>query len=125
WLYRLENITQIPVSDVAAPIQNIGAYGLEVDEFIESVEAWDNRDGRVVDLDNADCGFAYRDSLFKRERDRYIVTAVRFALPRSRPLQLDYAGLRKEIARMGVARPTPYLVAEAVVALRTRKLPDP
>src|SRR5699024_8522297 len=113
----LENLILIPGTVGAAPIQNIGAYGVEVAEFIESVEAWDNRDGRVVDLDNADCGFAYRDSLFKRERDRYIVTAVRFALPRSRPLQLDYAGLRKEIARMGVARPTPYLVAEAVVAL--------
>ncbi|HET7267531.1 MAG TPA: UDP-N-acetylmuramate dehydrogenase [Oleiagrimonas sp.] len=121
----LENLILIPGTVGAAPIQNIGAYGVEVAEFIESVEAWDTHDERVVELDNAACGFTYRDSVFKRERDRYIVTAVRFALPRSRPLQLDYAGLRQEIDHMGVAKPTPYLVAEAVVALRTRKLPDP
>ncbi|HEX7341805.1 MAG TPA: UDP-N-acetylmuramate dehydrogenase [Rhodanobacteraceae bacterium] len=121
----LENLILIPGTVGAAPIQNIGAYGVEVAEFIESVEAWDTRERRVVTLDNAACGFAYRDSLFKRERDRFIVTAIRFILPRMHPLKLDYAGLREEIARMGLTQPTPYLVAEAVRTLRTRKLPDP
>ena len=81
----LENLILIPGTVGAAPIQNIGAYGCEVAEFIESVEAWDIRERRVVTLDHATCAFAYRDSLFKREPGRYIVTAVRFVLPRQPP----------------------------------------
>jgi UDP-N-acetylmuramate dehydrogenase len=121
----LENLILIPGTVGAAPIQNIGAYGVEAAEFIESVEAWDLRDGRATTLDNAACAFAYRDSVFKREPGRYIVTAVRFALPRERALRLDYAGIREELTRMGVDKPAPFHVAEAVVHLRTRKLPDP
>lgn len=121
----LENLILIPGTVGAAPIQNIGAYGTEVAEFVESVEAWDTRERRVVMLDRTACAFAYRDSLFKREPGRYIVTAVRFALPRSRELRLDYAGIREELAQMGVDKPAPFHVAEAVVRLRTRKLPDP
>ena len=121
----LENLILIPGTVGAAPIQNIGAYGTEVAEFIESVEAWDTRAGRVAVLDRAACAFGYRDSLFKREPGRYIVTAVRFALPRSRALRLDYAGIGEELARMGVDKPAPFHVAEAVIHLRTRKLPDP
>ncbi|MGN6281463.1 UDP-N-acetylmuramate dehydrogenase [Frateuria sp.] len=121
----LENLILIPGTVGAAPIQNIGAYGTEVAEFIESVEAWDLKERRVVSLDNAACAFAYRYSLFKRDPSRYIVTAVRFALPRTHALRLDYAGIREELARMGVDKPAPFHVAEAVVHLRTRKLPDP
>lgn len=121
----LENLILIPGTVGAAPIQNIGAYGTEVAEFIESVEAWDTQERRVAILDRASCAFAYRDSLFKRQPGRYVVTAVRFALPRSRELRMDYAGIREELARMGVDRPAPFHVAEAVVHLRTRKLPDP
>src|SRR4029078_1514346 len=80
----LENLVLIPGTVGAAPIQNIGAYGVEVREFVETVEAFDRRDGQLVRLSNADCTFAYRDSLFKREPERYLVTAVEFALPRQR-----------------------------------------
>ncbi len=121
----LENLILIPGTVGAAPIQNIGAYGTEVAEFIESVEAWDTQERRVAILDRAACAFAYRDSVFKQQPGRYIVTAVRFALPRTRELRLDYAGMREELARMGVDKPAPFHVAEAVVHLRTRKLPDP
>lgn len=121
----LENLILIPGTVGAAPIQNIGAYGCEVAEFVESVEAWDTRERRVVTLDHATCAFAYRDSLFKHEPGRYIVTAVRFVLPRSRPLRTDYAGINEQLARMGVDKPAPFHVAEAVVHLRTKKLPDP
>lgn len=121
----LENLILIPGTVGAAPIQNIGAYGCEVAEFIESVEAWDIRERCVVTLDHATCAFAYRDSLFKHEPGRYIVTAVRFMLPRSRPLRTDYAGINEQLARMGVDKPAPFHVAEAVVHLRTSKLPDP
>ena len=121
----LENLILIPGTVGAAPIQNIGAYGTEVAEFIESVEAWDRIERRVVTLDRAACAFGYRDSLFKHEPDRFIVTAVRFALPRQHALRLDYSGIREELERMGVSHPAPFHVAEAVVHLRTRKLPDP
>lgn len=121
----LENLILIPGTVGAAPIQNIGAYGTEVAEFIESVEAWDRRARQAVTLDRAACAFAYRDSLFKHEPDRFIVTAVRFALPRQPALRMDYAGIREELERMGVSNPAPFHVAEAVVHLRTRKLPDP
>jgi UDP-N-acetylmuramate dehydrogenase len=121
----LENLILIPGTVGAAPIQNIGAYGTEVAEFIEAVEVWDRQAGDAVSLDKTACDFAYRNSLFKREPDRYIVTAVRFALPRRRELRLDYAGIGEELKRMGIATPTPFHVAEAVVHLRTRKLPDP
>ena len=121
----LENLILIPGTVGAAPIQNIGAYGCEVAEFVESVEAWDVRERRVVTLDHATCAFAYRDSLFKHQPGRYIVTAVRFVLPRSRALRTDYAGIDEQLARMGVDKPAPFHVAEAVVHLRTRKLPDP
>lgn len=121
----LENLILIPGTVGAAPIQNIGAYGTEVAEFIESVEAWDLIERRVVTLDRNACAFAYRDSLFKHEPDRFIVTAVRFALPRTHELRLDYSGIREELTRMGVDKPAPFHVAEAVVHLRTRKLPDP
>jgi UDP-N-acetylmuramate dehydrogenase len=121
----LENLILIPGTVGAAPIQNIGAYGCEVAEFIESVEAWDTRERRVVTLDQTTCAFAYRDSLFKHEPGRYIVTAVRFVLPRNRPLRTDYAGINEQLARMGVEKPAPFHVAEAVVHLRMSKLPDP
>jgi UDP-N-acetylmuramate dehydrogenase len=124
-LAGLENLILIPGTVGAAPIQNIGAYGTEVAEFIESVEAWDLIERRVVTLDRVACAFAYRDSLFKREPNRFIVTAVRFALPRTHALRLDYAGIREELERMGIDKPAPFHVAEAVVHLRTRKLPDP
>jgi UDP-N-acetylmuramate dehydrogenase len=76
-------------------------------------------------FDNAACEFGYRDSRFKREPDRYIVTALELRLPRRRALRLDYAGVREELAAMNVTEPTPPLVAEAVSRLRRRKLPDP
>ena len=121
----LENLILIPGSVGAAPIQNIGAYGVEVREFVESVEAFDRESGRTVRLPNADCAFAYRDSLFKHESDRYLVCAVEFRLPRRRELRLEYAGVREELDAMKIEAPTHAAVAEAVMRLRLRKLPNP
>jgi UDP-N-acetylmuramate dehydrogenase len=120
----LENLVLIPGSVGAAPIQNIGAYGREVRDFIVSVEAWDRAAHALVRLDNAACAFAYRDSLFKREPGKYIVTAVEFLLPRSGELRTDYAGVGDELAALGVEA-SARSVAEAVARLRTRKLPNP
>ncbi|MET0936205.1 MAG: UDP-N-acetylmuramate dehydrogenase [Luteibacter sp.] len=121
----LENLILIPGTVGASPIQNIGAYGVEVSEFIDTVEAWDTHKNAFVILDKAACAFSYRDSSFKQQAGRWIVVAVTFALPRERPLSLDYAGIREEVEKMGIERATPYHVAEAVVRLRSRKLPDP
>ena len=124
-LMGLENLALIPGTAGAAPIQNIGAYGTEVAEFVRTVEAWDRDTGAMVRLDREACSFAYRDSLFKQISDRYIVAAVEFALPRQRALKLDYAGIPEELAAMGIAAPTYRDVAAAVIRIRQRKLPDP
>ena len=124
-LAGLENLALIPGHVGAAPIQNIGAYGVEVAESITSVEAWDRRDGRSTRLTREQCAFGYRDSVFKRDPERWIVTAVEFRLARAPALRLDYSGIREELARVGVTGPTPREVADAVRRLRRRKLPDP
>jgi UDP-N-acetylmuramate dehydrogenase len=121
----LENLALIPGCVGAAPIQNIGAYGTEVAASIEHVEAWDRRAGRSERLARDECAFGYRDSTFKRDPERWIVTAVEFRLSRKAPLRLDYAGVREELAAMGVTRPGARQAAEAVRRLRRRKLPDP
>ena len=124
-LVGLENLVLIPGTVGAAPIQNIGAYGAEVREFVVTVEAFDRLEGTFVRLSNADCAFAYRDSLFKRDPGRHLVTAVEFLLPRTRELRTDYAGLREELAAMNIEAPNHAAVADAVMRLRTRKLPNP
>jgi UDP-N-acetylmuramate dehydrogenase len=121
----LENLVLIPGTVGAAPIQNIGAYGVEVREFVHAVEAFEWRTGQFVRLSNADCEFDYRDSIFKRDPSRYVVSAVELRLPRRRELRLDYAGIREELTALRATEPTPVLVAEAVARLRTRKLPNP
>ena len=121
----LENLVAIPGTVGAAPMQNIGAYGVEVREFVRGVHVWDRAESRHATLANADCGFAYRDSLFKRTPDRYVITAVDFELPRRRELRLDYAGVREELSAMGVTEPRPATAAEAITRIRMRKLPNP
>ena len=124
-LMGLENLALIPGTVGASPIQNIGAYGTEVSEFIQVVETFDRTHGTRVRLDRAACAFAYRDSVFKRDIDRYVVIAVEFELPRQRALKLDYAGIPEELAAMHVHAPTFRDVGEAVIRIRQRKLPDP
>ncbi|NZA24823.1 UDP-N-acetylmuramate dehydrogenase [Luteimonas sp. SJ-92] len=124
-LAGLENLALIPGTVGAAPIQNIGAYGVEVAECIDVVEAFERgtREQRILARD--ECAFGYRDSRFKREPERHVVTAVRFRLQRRAPPRVDYAGLAEELAAMGAEEPRPSQVAEAVCRLRRRKLPDP
>jgi UDP-N-acetylmuramate dehydrogenase len=125
-LCGLENMALIPGTVGAAPIQNIGAYGAEVGEWIETVEAFARDTGQLKRIPRADCLFAYRDSVFKHEPERWVVTAVELRLPRAGELRLDYAGVREELAAMGVGENirAPH-VAEAISRLRTRKLPNP
>ncbi len=125
-LCGLENLSLIPGTVGAAPIQNIGAYGVEVSDCIHMVEAFDRRSGAMVRLDRDACAFAYRDSQFKRDPEHYVVTAVEFALSRTPALKLEYAGIAEELQAMGVVgAPRASQVAEAVIRIRQRKLPDP
>ena len=125
-LAGLENTALIPGTVGASPIQNIGAYGTEVREFIETVEAFHRGTQQIKRLANADCGFGYRDSVFKADLANWAITAVEFRLPRQRELRLDYAGVKEELAAMGVSGAIrPAHVAEAISRIRTRKLPNP
>ncbi len=124
-LSGLENLALIPGTVGASPIQNIGAYGVQVDEFIQAVDAWDRATNQWVRLDNEACAFGYRDSVFKREPDRYLITSIELRLPLLHDLRLGYAGIAEEMQAMGVELPVAADVANAVIAIRRRKLPDP
>jgi len=124
-LAGLENTSLIPGTVGACPIQNIGAYGVEVREFIETVEAYHRGTQQLKRISNADCAFGYRDSMFKQSLEDWTITAVEFRLPRQREMRLDYAGVKEELAAMGVQTPRPSHVAEAISRIRTRKLPNP
>ncbi|WP_458762078.1 UDP-N-acetylmuramate dehydrogenase [Cupriavidus basilensis] len=122
----LENLALIPGTAGAAPIQNIGAYGVELRERFDSLRAFDRHRGEFVHLTLEQCQFAYRDSLFKREgRDRYIITAVTLRLPLPWQPVLGYAELARELAQDSAAHPTADRIRDAVIAIRSRKLPDP
>jgi UDP-N-acetylmuramate dehydrogenase len=125
-LYGLENLVLIPGTAGAAPIQNIGAYGVEVRSLLTCVEAVDITTGRVRTFDNDACAFGYRDSVFKGDlKDRFVVAAVTMRLSREPVVKASYGALATELSRRGVAQPTPIDVAEAVRHLRRTKLPDP
>jgi UDP-N-acetylmuramate dehydrogenase len=124
-LQGLENLALIPGQAGAAPIQNIGAYGVEVGESVSAVHAYELTTAAFGRLTASQCGFSYRDSVFKREPGRWIVTALELRLQRGGATNLAYAGLREELANMGGLEPSPRNVAAAVRRIRRRKLPDP
>jgi len=122
----LENLSLIPGSVGAAPIQNIGAYGVELKDCFHRLTAFDFATGETVALDRADCVFGYRDSVFKRELlGRAVILNVSFALPKAWRPNLQYAEVAQELAVRGSGAPTPQSISDAVIAIRTRKLPDP
>lgn len=122
----LENLALIPGSVGACPVQNIGAYGVEVMDRIESVRILDTDTLQFRTLSAADCHFSYRDSAFKREwAGRAIITGVVFRLPGVAQLVTSYADVSAWLEQHSIASPTARDVFHAVVAVRTRKLPDP
>ncbi len=122
----LENLALIPGTVGAAPIQNIGAYGLEVAERFQELEAVDLEMGKTVVLNRAACQFGYRDSVFKREAaGRYLVAAVTFRLPKRWQPVTGHVDVARELEARSIAAPTARDVSDAVVAIRSRKLPDP
>ena len=121
----LENLALIPGSAGAAPIQNIGAYGVELSERVADVRVFDRAEDRVRTLTREDCGFGYRNSMFKAAPARYAVLSLTLRLARRGVMRLDYPDVELELQRQGLANPTPRQVAEAVIRIRRRKLPDP
>lgn len=120
----LENLALIPGTVGAAPIQNIGAYGVEVGEYIDSIQAFDTVANTFVTLPKEACQFAYRNSLFKQQSNRFIVTQVIFKIPKAWQARLQYADLAKQFSNQGT-EPSAQEIFNAVCKIRSEKLPDP
>jgi len=123
----IENLALIPGTAGAAPIQNIGAYGVEIRQVLEDLEAWDRQANGFRTMTPDECDFAYRDSVFKRNPERFVITRLRLRLSRRAPFELSYGELAAAYGHLsdpdnGI---TPLEVAETVSNIRRRKLPDP
>jgi UDP-N-acetylmuramate dehydrogenase len=119
-----ENLALIPGTVGAAPIQNIGAYGVEIGEYIDSIEVFDSATHAFVTLPQGACQFAYRDSYFKQNPNRLIVTKVVFKIPKAWQARLQYADLAKQFAESN-SSPSAKQIFAAVCTIRSNKLPDP
>lgn len=122
----IENLTLIHGNMGSCPIQNIGAYGVEVKDCIETVEVVDIENIQMYEIQNKDCRFGYRDSIFKKElKDKVIIVSVTFKLTKKHQLNLEYGDIRDELKNMGIKNPGIREVAKAVCNIRRCKLPDP
>lgn len=124
-LAGLENLSLIPGTVGAAPMQNIGAYGVEIKDVFVGLTALDRQTGELREFTLEDCAFAYRDSLFKRNPGRWLILRVRFALSRVMHLHLDYGPVRQRLSEQGIEQPTAQNVSDAICSIRREKLPDP
>lgn len=124
-LAGLENLSLIPGTVGAAPMQNIGAYGVELKDVFDSLVAMDRETGETREFALADCAFGYRDSVFKHQVGRWLILRVRFRLSFAARLHLDYGPVRQRLQEQGIANPTPIHVSRAISAIRSEKLPDP
>lgn len=122
--YGLENLSLIPGSVGAAPVQNIGAYGVELKDYFEYLEAWDLQENQQVRLNGADCRFGYRNSIFKSDaRGRFLITQVALRLNRKPDLNLDYGPVGTSFAKEGGSSPAD--LRNVIISVRKEKLPDP
>lgn len=123
----LENLSLIPGNVGTAPIQNIGAYGVELKDVFVSCAAMDVKTGELEGFDNEACAFGYRDSIFKNEaKDKYIITSVVLKLTKKdHVLHTGYGSIENELKEKGIVHPTIQDISEAVIAIRRSKLPDP
>jgi UDP-N-acetylmuramate dehydrogenase len=122
----MENLALIPGTVGAAPMQNIGAYGVEQASIFEELEAFHFESGEIRKYTAAECDFGYRVSVFKRElRDKVMITSVTYRLSLDPKLVTSYRDVQEELAAMSITTPTTLDIYNAVVSVRTRKLPDP
>lgn len=125
-LYGAENLSVIPGEVGASAVQNIGAYGVEAKDLIDSVEAVEIETGRICRFMNAECAYSYRQSKFKHAwRDRFLITAVTYKLSKTYAPKLDYGNIRAALAAKGIGNPTAMQLRETIIEIRNAKLPDP
>lgn len=125
-LGHLVNLSLIPGEVGASVVQNIGAYGSEVSEFVASIEAVDIATGERVTIAPADCDYGYRKSKFKTAwKNKYLITAVEYLLPAETQLNVAYGNIRAELERRGIAHPTADDLRSTIIGIRQNKLPDP
>ena len=121
----LENLSLIPGTVGAAPMQNVGAYGVEIKDVFVGLTALDRETGELRDFGLDACAFGYRDSLFKHNPGRWLILRVRFALSRVLHAHLDYGPVRQRLLEQGVEQPTAQAISDAICSIRREKLPDP
>jgi len=122
----IENLSLIPGSVGASPIQNIGAYGVELKDVFYSCQAFEIATGTFKKFTNEDCRFGYRDSIFKNElKEKYVITSVKFKLSLIPNLNLKYGAIEQELTNRGITNPTIKDISQVVSHIRVSKLPDP
>jgi UDP-N-acetylmuramate dehydrogenase len=122
----IENLSLIPGTCGAAPMQNIGAYGVEIKSVIDTVEAVEKSSGSVKEFTNGECEFGYRESIFKHSlKDKFIISQVTLKLSKRHTLQLSYGAIRNELAARKIKEPSIQDVSNVVISIRESKLPNP
>lgn len=122
----LENLSLIPGNVGASPMQNIGAYGVEIKDTFLELEAWHLKDHTSVTFSNEDCAFGYRDSVFKRQyKGQFAILSVTYRLNKHPQFNTSYGAIEEELQRMGVKELSVQSVSQAVINIRSSKLPDP
>jgi len=122
----IENLSLIPGSVGASPMQNIGAYGVEIKDVFHSLKAYHIATGEIHEFDHAACEFGYRESVFKRKlKGEYIIVSVSFKLTKQHAIQTTYGAIAAELEQMNIQTPTIRDISNAVIAIRSSKLPDP
>ena len=122
----VENLSLIPGNVGAAPIQNIGAYGVEVKDSFHELEAVDIASGELLKFNNSDCKFGYRDSIFKQSyKGKLVITSVTFSLFRNPDFRITYGAIEQELRKMGIEKLSIKAIGDAVCSIRRSKLPDP
>lgn len=122
----LENLSLIPGNVGASPMQNIGAYGVEIKDVFHCLEAYSFEDKRVITFSNNDCEFGYRESIFKKKfKDRFVILNATFRLHKDRRYNISYGAIREELEKMQVDTLSFKAVSDAVIRIRSSKLPDP
>jgi len=122
----LENLSLIPGNVGASPMQNIGAYGVELKESFDELEAFHIKEKKVYSFSVNDCGFGYRDSVFKKKlKDQFIILNVTYRLNKIPQFNTSYGAVEEELNRMGIKKLTIQAISQAVINIRSSKLPDP
>lgn len=122
----LENLSLIPGSVGASPMQNIGAYGVEIKDVFKELEAYNIESGELHTFSKEQCEFGYRESVFKRKlKGQYVITSVTFQLSREHQVNSTYGAINDELNKMGIDNPSILDISNAVIAIRSSKLPDP